>query len=421
MNIAHADTLTLPLTISTSGDTPAGAAAQGFRNTCGALSDLVSLDVGQQNFSLVCEQIENATPTAQEISNALESLSARTITSIINYTARTPIASDYGRISGFTRLNNLSKPKASNSFSRNVKPRLFFQSGSDSGSRWWEKFNFYSSVNSTSNEQARTQRDAKSVGSSFGFVIGADTALRKNIEVGMAIDVSGANFDVEQTTTLQVRRQTMVGYGSLDVTNSWFIETAGSLSNISYELTRPIDFSLAQQDFQEKAKSSSRGTQLNASVGTGYQFYLPYGTSLVAWGDLNAVRTQVDSFQEKNANGLGLEIDAIDVYVGQWRLGVDTSKPLYQGWGIIMPQLSVLYVSEFYNKGRPVSSEFVSDPSDNKFNFRSDDRDAKYLDINLGISFIFQKGKSAYVSYRKYFFINEYSQSTFSLGFRMEF
>lgn len=416
--LSNAATITIPLSLNTPVNSPAGAVSRGIAQICPDFSTVVSSNNNnQQQLLSVCTSIEDDQATAIEISNAFEEMSARAMTSLIHFTARTPIAGDFGRTSGISRGDRLSKSKKRKSLiNKQYMQSLFGKSGS-----WLKDINIYSSVNATSVEEQRTFADADFTGSSLGLVIGADTKLFNNFELGFAFDIAKSNFDVLNSGKLETARQSLVTYGSLSLTDQWFFEAVATLSNLSYDLTRPINFSVAGNPFNEVAQSSSSGSQLNASAGSGYELNPPFGASLIAWTDVNAVRTQLDAFQESNGKGFDLEIDAINVYVGQWRIGFDSAKPIYQSWGIIVPQLSALFVSEFYNKGRPVNTQFVNDPTNSGFGFTSDDRDPTYLDLSAGVAFILQQNISAYVSYRQYLLLDNYSQSLISSGFRMEF
>jgi len=418
-----AETITLPLSLSSNSDSPAGAVSRGIAALCPTFSDVASADdIGQQQLLSVCTRIADTQASSTEISNALEQMSARAITSLIHYTARTPIAGDFGRTSSFSQKQKYKFIPETNGFVKTPSTlRMNPFSLVNNGGNWLKNINVYASVNAVSLEQNRTFSDANFSGSSLGMILGADTVVFKKLEMGLALNISKANFDVLQATQLDTSRQSLIGYTSVSITNNWFVEAVGSASNLNYDLTRPVLFTIAGQDFNETATSGSSGKQLNASAGTGYDVSLPFGASLVAWADVNAMRTKLDKFQESNGNGFNLEIDAINIYVGQWRVGLDVTKPLYQSWGIIVPQLSALYITEFYNKGRPVNTQFVNDPTNSSFGFISDDRDASYLDLSAGVAFIFQRNISAYINYRRYLLLDSYTHAVASTGFRMEF
>jgi len=409
---SQAATINLPISLNTPINSPAGAISRGVAKLC----PNISVSNGeQQQLKDVCTSIEDTNATAIEISNAFEEMSARAVTSLIQFTARTPIAGDFGRTSGLTRKQQYKDKQKKSNIIKQYSHAFF------GNNRWFNNINIYSSFNASTVEEDRTFADADFSGSSLGLVIGADLQLLSNLEIGLAFDISKADIDVLNASQLKTNRQSLVAYSSLSITDNWFLEAVASTSKLNYKLTRPVNFTIAGNSFYEVANSSSNGNQLNASGGSGYQLNLPFGASIVAWTDVNAVRTQLDKFQESNGKGFDLEIDAINVYVGQWRTGADLSKPIYQSWGIIVPQVSALFVSEFYNKGRPVNTQFVNDPTNSGFGFTSDDRDPTYLDLSVGAAFVFQRNISAYVSYRRYLLLENYSQSLISSGFRMEF
>ena len=62
-----------------------------------------------------------------------------------------------------------------------------------------------------------------------------------------------------------------------------------------------------------------------------------------------------------------------------------------------------------------------NDPTKTEFGLQSDYRDPNYLDMTVGVAVMFQHNMSAYLNYRRFAFIENYSQSSISTGFRAEF
>ena len=103
------------------------------------------------------------------------------------------------------------------------------------------------------------------------------------------------------------------------------------------------------------------------------------------------------------------------------KFGAQGSKAFSFKWGVLIPQINVNYIYEFIDDGEAINATFVSDPFNTQFVFTTEERDTSYFTTAIGIVTLLPGGFTAYLQNETYLQMDNYKQSVWSLGARMEF
>jgi uncharacterized protein YhjY with autotransporter beta-barrel domain len=274
----------------------------------------------------------------------------------------------------------------------------------------------------TSTEQTETTTLAGFKGKTYGAVFGADYRFLDNAFAGAALRYAQSDFDLSANGgSLDASDLNLTFYGTYYPLTQWYLDWTLHYGQGQFDLSRRIDFTVGSLTVNEVADSSTDGSQYGASVGTGYEWVLKGG----ALAQINATfrynQAKSDTYNETSAGGYNLRVEGQSVDTMLGKLGAQGSKAFGFKWGVLIPQINVNYIYEFIDDGEDINATFVSDPFNTQFVFTTEKRDTSYFTTAIGVVTLLPGGFTAYLQYDTYLQMDNYKQSVWSLGARMEF
>lgn len=195
--------------------------------------------------------------------------------------------------------------------------------------------------------------------------------------------------------------------------------TPGSSSSWgSYDQTRNISYSLLGRS--REAKADFDGNQYAFMLGAGYDFIRGEGI-LDVYGRLQYIRADIDSYRERGASGLDLDIGSQTDTSFQSILGVNYTRSISTARAVLVPQGWLEWAHEFNDGDDEVTGVFANDPSRISFALATDQFDSDYFRIGLGLGAQFGQGRTAFVSYEAAIGLTDYTEHSASAGVRLEF
>lgn len=157
-------------------------------------------------------------------------------------------------------------------------------------------------------------------------------------------------------------------------------------------------------------------------MGAGYEYYFstPAITSEFT-GTFKYSHAVLDAYTEQAAKGFNLSIDEQTITTELLSVGVQFSRAFSFSRGVLLPQLNIAWKHDFNTKGQDISASFAADPFGTKFVFTTDERDANYFELGLGISSVTPGGWSTFAQITSLAGYKNYQQTMLSLGVRKEF
>jgi outer membrane autotransporter protein len=204
------------------------------------------------------------------------------------------------------------------------------------------------------------------------------------------------------------------------VTIGW--NTFDSRRNIVYSLPAVTG---GTTQVNQTATGDTDGTNYSLGVGGGYEFRSG-GFTFVPYGRLNYFKLDINGYGESINNtdpGFGLALEFRDQIVESLTtaLGGQVIYAYSTQVAVFVPQLLFEWVHEFLNNGRLVAGNYVNDPSKQPLDIRTDGPGENFFNLGLGLSAVFQGGKSAFIYYQTALALAHTAQNEIIFGVRLAF
>ena len=232
------------------------------------------------------------------------------------------------------------------------------------------------------NTRFETGFDRDTVGMSFG----ADYLFRNGLILGAAFtyghdfgnyDGVGGGFDHNSYGIL--------AYGSVQPFANMFIDAVAGYTRKDYNFDRRAAITIAGPNSVSVAGSThgdTNGNEWRVGLNSGYDFIFGAFTVGPRLGVLYREIT-MDNFTESGRTGLELSYDDQFIRSLTLRPGIYGSYAFSTSWGVVIPQMTLEYVHEFFDDQRNVQFSFAQDPQNRRFLFQTTPPDRDYL--NLGV------------------------------------
>ena len=264
-----------------------------------------------------------------------------------------------------------------------------------------------------------TGYDRDTVGMSFG----ADYLFRNGLILGAAFtyahdfgnyDGVGGGFDHNSYGIL--------AYGSYQPFANAFIDAAAGYTRKDYNFDRraAIVISGGGPSVAGPTQGDTNGNEWRVGLNGGYDFIFGAFTVGPRLGVLYREIT-VNSFTESGHTGLELSYDDQFIKSLTLRPGVYGSYAFSTSWGVVIPQMTLEYVHEFFDDQRNVQFSFAQDSLNRKFLFQTTPPDRDYLNLGLGVSMVLPSGWQPFLNFRDMLAYNDQSRYTVTLGLRIPF
>lgn len=431
---ASAVPIDVAITFAATSNTPESAVAEAMDKFCQPLIDRADKTPDQQQLAQVCIDMQNASEF--DSADMFTALSARAETAETTLSARGPdtifLAGFEKRLSALRKIASMQTTLAPVDYFFNGRrvPMRWITAANDApvsdaaatdgllSKRWGGFFDF--GTNRAEQDETSTQAGLKATLN--GITGGVDYRLRNNAFAGAALRYQVDDGDIEGGLgSIEGSDITVTLFGTYYPTQNFYLEGTLLWNSGRFKLTRDIAFDLAGTPYAATAKSETDTQRTGLSVDAGYQLDFGGAGAVLLTSSLLYGRSTIDGFTEKGAGGFNLSVKGQTINYSTFTLGAQYTRAISTGWAIIIPEVALTSVRELENDGQKISSSFAADPSTTEFSFTTDDRDANYLRAALGSTFVFTRGRSAFVRYEQVLAYEHLKLSSMVLGARLEY
>jgi outer membrane autotransporter protein len=254
-----------------------------------------------------------------------------------------------------------------------------------------------------------------------GMSLGADYLFRNGLILGAAFtyahdfgnyDGVGGGFDHNSYGIL--------AYGSVQPIANLFIDAVAGYTRKDYNFDRRASIVLATTSVAGSTHGDTDGNEWRIGLNSGYDFLFGGFTVGPRLGFLYREST-MNNFTESGHTGLELSYGDQFIKSLTLRPGVYGSYAFSTSWGVIIPQMTLEYVHEFFDDQRNVQFSFAQDPQNRKFLFQTTPPDRDYMNLGLGVSMVLPQGVQPFLDFRDMLAYQDRSTYTVTLGVRVPF
>jgi uncharacterized protein YhjY with autotransporter beta-barrel domain len=332
-------------------------------------------------------------------------------------------------IAGFT-VQGLSPDNAEqiadNEWLDSVQGMRGGSAGNDTlGSAWSGFLNFSYGIGS----RDQTERSNGFDYDSYNVTLGGDYRFGSNVVVGAALNYYRVDSAFDQEPTVAGGDLDTDGWGGTAYATYYgerfYIDGLAGYAVSDYDIRRNIIIASNNPDIGSiaaEATGATNSADYAVSVGAGGYF----GQGGFGWGPygrLTFTRVDIDSYQEKGAEHVGLNLD---VEEQDWTslisaLGAQFSYTFSQSYGVIAPQLQLGWVHQFENDSQDIVATYTADPRQFALVATTDDPDRDYAELGLAVTAVFQGGSQVFFSYDTLLGFELLTSHLFTVGGRLEF
>jgi outer membrane autotransporter protein len=259
--------------------------------------------------------------------------------------------------------------------------------------------------------------DRDTVGMSFG----ADYLFRNGLILGAAFtyahdfgNYDGVNGGFDHNS------YGILAYGSIQPIANMFIDAVAGYTRKDYNFDRRASIVLATTSVAGSTNGDTNGNEWRIGLNSGYDFVFGGFTVGPRLGVLYREST-MESFTESGHTGLELSYGDQFIKSLTLRPGVYGSYAFSTSWGVVIPQMSLEYVHEFFDDQRNVQFSLAQDPQNRRFLFQTTPPDRDYMNLGLGVSMVLPQGVQPFLNFRDMLAYQDRSTYTVTLGVRIPF
>jgi outer membrane autotransporter protein len=248
----------------------------------------------------------------------------------------------------------------------------------------------------------------------FGFTLGADYRFLDDLVIGLGTGYYNTSASYKDSGgNAGINNIPFYAYGAYTPGSFYVMGYLGYTLNL-YSLDRNIAFG----GINRTATSSVDGSQLNASLETGYDFKVAQFTVTPAFSFCYST-AWVGGFTEDGAGALNLDVASQSADSVQTGLGMRLSRPFQSGTTIILPQIYAFYQHEFANNSRGLDARLAQTGSTFGFQTGSPSRDFALLGAGLAVGL--RQNLTLQANYNTEVGRSGYTPHMVSAGLRYEF
>ncbi|MBL4608680.1 MAG: autotransporter outer membrane beta-barrel domain-containing protein [Pseudomonadales bacterium] len=407
--------------ISTSNISPAEAAGAALSALCPTLVDRENT-LAQDNLLQLCSALNGI--SIEEQSQIFDQLSSKANAANANISNL--------QQSGFQQQSTLSSSSSSQSdksrkaaYSYRSQIPIYAFLGSSSNTDWdyfYKRINTFTSFDGSFSERDETVDDAGFESIHLKFLFGADYRINNTFLVGTAITLGRSETELAMNRgTADSTAVNWTLFSFHQIRDYWSINATLMFQNTDYKNSRKINITLPPMVGNYSLSAESSAKQTGLLLGSDYQWQLPRAFEISLLNQINAVRTETDSFRESGNTGFELSIDAQEVNNTAMNNGIELRKPMNQTWGVVIPQISIHWTHQFADQSREIKAAFIHDPQANLIAYSTKDSDSDYFTTQLGAVFVVPNGINAFAQLSSILGFEHYDNTSLSIGLRGEF
>jgi len=257
---------------------------------------------------------------------------------------------------------------------------------------------------------------------------GVDYRVSNQLVLGAAIGYSQLNSDYDGSLSVVSGSVDSTGYSlslyGLYEIDKYYFDGMLAYGQSDYDFVRRITYPSNNPNIpstNETALGTTKSDQLTASFGAGLQMqngaysYGPYAR-------LRYLQSNIDEYNETNANGFNYTAPGQDITSTLLSLGFTASRSITMKSSVILPQLTIEGVHEFENNVRAIQSPFANDTvTDVLITTQSDEPDRNYFVVGLGLSAVMKNGLQGFFNIDSILGLDYVESYAFTAGLRKEF
>jgi outer membrane lipase/esterase len=268
--------------------------------------------------------------------------------------------------------------------------------------------------------------------------VGADYRFTDQFILGAAFGFASTDADLDSSGgSLDTKQYSGSIYGTYFF-ERLYVDGIVTIGGNTFDSKRNIVYSLPTVMIQgtqgiptgatpvnQTAKGDTDGINYSLGFGGGYEFRSG-GFTFGPYGRLNYFNLDIDGFGESidNTNpgfGLALEFRGQTVESLTTALGGQAAYALSTPVAVFVPQMLFEWVHEFLNNDRTLAANYVVDPQKIALNIVTDRPDRDFFNLGVGLSAVFQGGKSAFIYYQTALALEDVTKHDIVLGIRLAF
>ncbi|MBL4606645.1 MAG: autotransporter outer membrane beta-barrel domain-containing protein [Pseudomonadales bacterium] len=389
---------------------------------CPGLESL-SRTTAQQNLREFCNALPGANSDEQRLAFDQVSSKANAASANISNLQQTGVQPKTIQLSSGGNSRPSTPQQSSYRFQSQIPLHSFL--GSNSKSDWdyfYKRINTFASFDSSFSERDETIDETGFESVNLKALIGADYRINNKWILGTAMTLSRSQTDLSGGRgSADATGINWMIFGLHQINSRWSINGTLMLDTADYDNKRNITIGLPSLTSSYSLSAESSANQTGLLLGSDFQWQLPKAFELSLLNQINAARTETDSYNESGNTGFELAINAQSVDNITMDNGVELRKPIMQSWGVIIPQLNFHWIHQFADQSRKVNASFIHDPQANLIAYTTQDGDSDYFSTRLGAVFVMPNGFNAFAQINSILGYQHYNNTTLSIGVRGEF
>ncbi len=249
-----------------------------------------------------------------------------------------------------------------------------------------------------------------------------DYRFSNNIFAGIALKTLSGDIGLDNNTgSIDISDNSFSIYASYYSSQNIYFQSSFTYGQSTFDISRKIDFTLNNIDYNETAISNPDGNGMSFSFSSGYEHYFS-GTGVSAVTDigLSYAKNDIDAFTESAAEGFNLNVNEQAIESLTSKVGFQISKAVSTSFGVFLPEFSAAWKHEFKTDGEEVNAAFSIDPQ-NAFSFTTDERVSDFFLLSVAASVVLPHGVMGFIQYESLLGIDNYAKNTLNIGARIEF
>ncbi len=254
---------------------------------------------------------------------------------------------------------------------------------------------------------------------SDSLTIGVDYRFSSRWVAGVALGYNEMDSDSGAGVRLQSKGFSANLYALFSPTEHFYWDTRFSYATPDIRQTRSEVFVLIDEVVETLAVGNTQSNQFTLSTQMGFNWY----TGAWNWSpflSVEYVNNELDQFTESGANGFNMFYAEQDFKAVKYDLGLTLSRAISTSKGVLSPQISWQHHVEDQDDGI-MKMRLVGMPVDELFNVETNFTEDNYSQLGVGLTWVTANGKMFYLRYRQLLGLNNFDQSTISVGARFEF
>lgn len=248
---------------------------------------------------------------------------------------------------------------------------------------------------------------------------GIDYRFSNRFVLGAALGYNELDSNTGAGVTMRSKGFSASLYGLFTPTEAFYIDSRISFAQPDIRQVRVENFQLIDSVVDIQAIGRTESEQMTAAISAGYNFY-KNAWNITPYVGIEYVNSQLDEFTETGAGSFNVIYADQDFESLKYNLGFNISRAFSTANGVLSPQISFQHSYEDQDNSI-MEMRLVAMPVDELFNVDTNFTESSYSQASLGLTWVTANGKMFYIKYNEIFGLENFDQSTISVGARLEF